>query len=106
MTVIQYKIRTDLVEKMARFLADNGVTVSTQINQVSAEAGEVNEAWIRLIGENPWKGPGTEDELLGELADVAIAAMVGIARLGNEPAQLINTKLNKMSGKIDAALGA
>lgn len=53
-----------------------------RVTKVCEEAGEVWRALSKLTGENPRKGVcGTEDELLGELADTAMAAICGIQHL-------------------------
>ena len=53
-----------------------------RVTKVCEEAGEVWQALSKLTGENSRKGVcGTEDELLGELADTAMAAMCAIQHL-------------------------
>ena len=53
-----------------------------RVTKVCEEAGEVWAALSKLTGENARKGVcGTEDELLGELADTAMAAMCAIQHL-------------------------
>lgn len=50
-----------------------------RLTKVCEEAGEVWRALSALTGENPRKGVcGTEDDLLGELADTASAAICAI----------------------------
>lgn len=53
-----------------------------RVTKVCEEAGEVWRALSNLTGENPRKGVcGTEDELLEELADTAMAAICGIQHM-------------------------
>jgi NTP pyrophosphatase (non-canonical NTP hydrolase) len=67
----------------------NGTDVhelTCRILKVTEEAGEAAGAWIGVIGQNPRKGvTHTHDEVAGELADVALTALVAIESLGRAP---------------------
>lgn len=54
--------------------------------KIVAETGEAHDALCGMIGENPRKGiTHTKDDLLGELLDVAVAALGAVEHLtGNE----------------------
>lgn len=54
--------------------------------KVVSEAGEAYDALGGMLGENPRKGvTATLDDLIGELLDVALAALGGVEHLtGNE----------------------
>jgi NTP pyrophosphatase (non-canonical NTP hydrolase) len=59
-----------------------------RVTKVCEEAGEVWRALSKLTGENPRKGVcGTRDELLGELADTASAALCAIQHLTKDTDQ-------------------
>jgi hypothetical protein len=50
-----------------------------RVTKACEESGEIWKAMSRLTGENPRLGAcGTQEELLGELADAISAAMCGI----------------------------
>ena len=53
-----------------------------RVAKVAEEAGEAIAALIAMTGQNPRKGVcGTLDDLLGELADVAMTGILGIRHL-------------------------
>lgn len=106
------EIRTEGIAALARFLNDHNGTatgeMTMQMLKLSEEAGELSEAisiavgkvaqaWIGYQGQNPRKGQThTLDDVLSELADVAITAMVGIARLGGDPGVVVGGKVAVM----------
>ncbi len=89
------------INSLARFLnSRNGNAdpeMAMQILKLSEEAGEVARAWIGFTGQNPRKGfTHSHADVLNELADVAITAMVGVARLGGDPASVVGGKVAVM----------
>lgn len=67
--------------------------LAARILKVTEEAGEAAAAWIGLTGQNPRKGiTHTRDDVAGELADMAMAALVAIASLGADPVTVLATK--------------
>ena len=95
------EIRTEGIAALAAFLnAANGTDpgeMTMQMLKLTEEAGEVAGAWIGYQGQNPRKGQThTLDDVLSELADVAITAMVGIARLGGDPGVVVGGKVAVM----------
>lgn len=94
------------VAELAGFLnRHNGREVgemSMQMLKLAEEYGEAVSAWIGYTGQNPRKGvTHSLDDVLDELADVAIAAMVGIQRLGADSAAVIGVKIAQMQGRYD-----
>jgi len=78
------------VQAARRWLdATNGTGVlelTFRILKVGEEAGEAAEAWAGLHGQNPRKGvTHTRDDVVTELADVALTALVAIASLDTDP---------------------
>jgi NTP pyrophosphatase (non-canonical NTP hydrolase) len=74
----------DEAGRLVEYLGD--VPVEAQLLKLSEEVGEVAEAYIGMHGLNPRKGVShTEDDLLGELADVIITAAVAITRVTGSP---------------------
>lgn len=58
-----------------------------RVAKASEEVGEAIEALIAYTGQNPRKGVcGTLDDLLGELADVAVTGMFGIQHFTKDTA--------------------
>lgn len=58
-------------------LTDHEITL--RILKIQEEAGEVAEARINQLAQNPRKGKfATEAEVIGELCDVVVTAMVAI----------------------------
>lgn len=86
---------------IARFLNQHNGSekqeLTMQILKLQEEAGEVAAAWIGMTGQNPRKGiTHCLDDVLNELADVAITAMVAIRRLEGNPAAVIGGKVAVM----------
>jgi NTP pyrophosphatase (non-canonical NTP hydrolase) len=76
---------------------DREPELSVQMLKLMEEVGEVAAAWIGYTGQNPRKGViHGLDDVLDELADVAITAMVSIARLGADPEEVVAGKLRRV----------
>ena len=75
-----------------------------RVTKVGEEAGEVWAALSKLTGENPRKGVcGTEDELLGELGDTAMAAMCAIQHLTKDAGRtqaVLAAAINKAADRV------
>lgn len=102
-----HSIDIDGIHLLARFLNQrNGAQqeeMSLQMLKLMEESGEVAEAWIGATGQNPRKGfTHTCADVLDELADVAITAMVDIARLGGDPAAVVGEKVAVMRQRYEA----
>lgn len=77
--------------------------MSMQMLKLAEEVGEVARAWIGIHGQNPTKGyTHTLEDVIDELADVAITAMVGISRLGPHPVAAIATKIREIRARYEA----
>lgn len=74
----------ELVLEIAESLAENHkITIQDQLDKLYEEVGEVAKAWIGARGKNPRKGfTHTEQDIVDELADVAITALVAIQMMG------------------------
>lgn len=89
------------VETAREWLDDaNGTGAHEQtcrILKVTEEAGEVASAWIGVLGQNPRKGvTHSTQDVAGELADVAMSALVAIASLGMDPRQVMDDCAQKV----------
>lgn len=64
-----------------------------RILKVGEEFGEAAQAWIDYLGQNPRRteSPSIHD-VVGELADVCITAMVAIETLGGHPLHVIDQR--------------
>jgi NTP pyrophosphatase (non-canonical NTP hydrolase) len=73
-----------------------------RILKVTEEAGEVAQAWIGYIGQNPRKGiTHTDREVADELADVALTALVAIESLGFDAHEVLTTCATKVLKRLD-----
>lgn len=73
-----------------------------RILKVTEEAGEVAQAWIGMIGQNPRKGvTHTPREVADELADVALTALVAIESMGFDPHEVLNACATKVLKRLD-----
>jgi hypothetical protein len=70
-----------------------------RLMKVQEEAGEVAAAWIGVTGQNPRKGV-THDvaDVVSELCDVIVAAMVAVTTLTRDPANHFAWKLAEIAG--------
>ena len=65
-----------------------------RILKIGEEFGEAAQAWIGYTGQNPRKGvTHSKDDVVMELADVAVTALVAIESLGADAMQELATKL-------------
>ena len=80
----------------------DGHELTCRILKVTEEAGEAAGAWIGVIGQNPRKGiTHTRKDVAGELADVALTALVAIESLGMDAQQVLTDCANKVLARID-----
>ncbi|MGW2539687.1 MazG-like family protein [Kitasatospora sp. NPDC001574] len=78
---------------------------TVQALKLQEEAGEVAEAVIGALGANPRKGfSHTWDDVRKEACDVAITALVTLARLGGDPRQFFDEHLRQVAAR--AATGS
>lgn len=80
-----------------------------RILKVQEEAGEVAQAVIGMVGQNPRKGvTHTEQDVIGELLDVAITAMVAVDTITQDPVLsrgLMAAKLGAIRARAKASVG-
>lgn len=94
-----------VARRYAKMLREtNGATdlqQTLQILKVQEEAGEVAEAWIGVLGQNPRKGQThTREDVAKELGDVVFTALVAIAGLGLDPDEVMYTATNKVNRRL------
>jgi len=65
--------------------------------KVVSEVGEAHDALGGMLGENPRKGvTHTMDDLIGELLDVAVAALGAVEHLMGNPGRSIELLADKI----------
>jgi NTP pyrophosphatase (non-canonical NTP hydrolase) len=82
---------------------------SMRVLKLVEEAGEAASAYIGMVGQNPRKGiTHSLDDLLGELADVAITALCAIQHFTQDTAtthETIAAKLRRIVSRSDIRTG-
>jgi NTP pyrophosphatase (non-canonical NTP hydrolase) len=74
--------------------------LTCRILKVTEEAGEAAGAWIGVLGQNPRKGvTHSRDDVVAELADVAITALVAIESLGFDARQVMADCAGKVTAR-------
>ncbi|GIH04520.1 hypothetical protein Rhe02_25870 [Rhizocola hellebori] len=97
---------TQAVKTAARWLdshhGNDRQQQTLRILKVTEEAGEVAQAWIGFIGQNPRKGiTHTDREVADELADVALTALVAIESLGFDAQEVLSACATKVLMRLD-----
>ncbi|WP_329493687.1 MazG-like family protein [Kitasatospora herbaricolor] len=71
-----------------------------QIVKLQEEVGEVAEAAIGALGENPRKGfSHSWDDVRAEACDVITTGMVLLARMGGDPRRLFEEHLRRLAAR-------
>jgi NTP pyrophosphatase (non-canonical NTP hydrolase) len=71
-----------------------------RIMKLTEEAGEVTQAVIGTLGQNPRKGiTHTWDDVQAELCDVMFTAMVALATLTPDAREVFNAHLARVAGR-------
>lgn len=73
---------------------------AARILKVCEESGEAAEAYLRLTQANPRKAGVPVQEVVGELADVALTALVAIAHFGFDPNRALEDQRQKTEGRM------
>jgi NTP pyrophosphatase (non-canonical NTP hydrolase) len=75
-----------------------------RVAKVAEETGEAIDRLIAMTGQNPRKGVcGTREELLGELADVALTAILAMQHFtkdSTETFRILDEVLAKIAGRV------
>lgn len=85
----------------------NGTSITEKtmrLFKLAEETGEVAQAWIGYTGQNPRKGhTHTLDDVVGELADVVMTALVAMRSLGADPRQVMDRCEEKAAARLLAS---
>ncbi|MET9445048.1 MazG-like family protein [Streptomyces sp. NPDC006610] len=74
--------------------------IGLRILKLTEEAGEVAQAWIGAVGQNPRKGvTHSRHDVADELCDVIVTAAVALASIVRDPAEHLDTKLATIAGR-------
>ncbi|WP_246060341.1 NUDIX domain-containing protein [Herbidospora galbida] len=75
-----------LVDWLDRSTPDGPERPLLRVLKITEEAGEAAEAVIGLLGHNPRKGrTHTRQDVVDELCDVALSALIALASFGDDP---------------------
>ena len=71
-----------------------------RLMKLSEEVGEVTEAYIGMIGQNPRKGvTHTREDVAEELCDVVISAMVALCSFTEDPAGALRDRIEAVDAR-------
>ncbi|MBN6054545.1 MazG-like family protein, partial [Nonomuraea sp. RK-328] len=77
--------------------------VTLRIMKIGEEFGEVVQARIGQLGQNPRKPAShTTQDLADELCDVIVTAMVTLGSVVEDPQQTFEAKLKRIRDRVDA----
>jgi NTP pyrophosphatase (non-canonical NTP hydrolase) len=80
------------------------VELLLRLMKVSEETGEVAQAVIGVLGQNPRKGfTHTWDDVDSELCDVILTAMVALRTRNADAAEVLNTRLAAVASRSRAS---
>ncbi|MFI9272272.1 MazG-like family protein [Kitasatospora sp. NPDC052896] len=78
---------------------------TVQALKLQEEAGEVAEAVIGALGANPHKGFSHDwDDVRKEVCDVALTALVMLARMGGDPRRFFEEHARGVAARSDAGV--
>ena len=93
------------IEEIVRWLDDSSTLAPEtekllRIMKLTEEAGEVTQAVIGAMGQNPRKGiTHTWDDVQAELCDVMFTAMVALATITPDPQKAFDTHLTRVADR-------
>lgn len=89
------------VTALADWVRANNVPEWAQVMKVSEEAGEAMQAYLGYIGANPRKGVcNTQSDVVDELADTAITALVAIHILGRDSVHALAKRIDYLERRL------
>ena|SRR5260221_718214 len=103
------EVAWDTVDKLVGWIDDNSTLPPEtekllRIMKLGEEVGEVNQAVIGVLGQNPRKGvSATWEDVHAELCDVILTAMVALATLTPDARKIFTERLEYVA---DRSLGS
>ncbi|GHH30054.1 MazG-like family protein [Streptomyces rubradiris] len=74
--------------------------ITLRILKLTEEAGEVAQAWIGTVGQNPRKGTThTTADVADELVDVIVTATVALTSITDQPETVLAHKLKAIADR-------
>jgi NTP pyrophosphatase (non-canonical NTP hydrolase) len=82
---------------------ENGRTqqeITLRLLKLVEEAGEVAQAWVGVVGQNPRKGiTHSRSDVADELCDVIVTAAVALTSIVDDPAGHLDVKLARIEAR-------
>lgn len=100
----------DATKRLASWLDENSLKTREEHGlrcmKVCEEAGEVAQAWIGFIGQNPRKGAShTLREVVKELGDVVFAALVALESITGNSRAIVETRARETIQRVNLNAG-
>lgn len=77
-----------------------------RLMKLTEETGEVMQAYIGYVGQNPRKGvTHTAEDVADELCDVIVTAMVALSLFAGDPEQHLTEKLAWIAARVGVQAG-
>lgn len=74
-----------------------------RLMKLTEETGEVMQAYIGCVGQNPRKGvTHTRQDVADELIDVVVTALVALHRFSDDPEMAFAAKLDRIADRVYA----
>ncbi|HEV7625882.1 MAG TPA: MazG-like family protein [Streptomyces sp.] len=78
--------------------SDGEHETAMRLMKLAEESGEVMQAYIGMVGQNPRKGyTHTSSDVAGELCDVILTAAVALHRFTDDPAATLDEKIRQVA---------
>jgi len=104
LTPDQWSTIRDLVAWLDHENGRSRQEITLRLLKITEEAGEVAQAWIGTVGQNPRKGlTHTQTDVADELCDVIVTAAVALASIADDPASHLHAKLAKIAARSGTA---
>lgn len=95
---------TNWLNKSNEFVVDKQVDAMSRLLKIQEEAGEVAQAYIGYIGQNPRKGfTHSREDVINELADVVVTALCAMQYFTNDADTTKAYMINKINSIIERA---
>ncbi|MFD0405549.1 MazG-like family protein [Kitasatospora sp. NPDC127116] len=89
-----------LVDWLDRVNGTGEHETAMRLMKITEEAGEVTQAYIGTIGQNPRKGVTHErSDVADELCDVIVTAMVALHRFTDDPERHLAEKVQRIDSR-------
>lgn len=91
------------IRRITAVLDQHNPDPGMRILKLAEETGEVAQAWIGYIGQNPRKGcTNSLLDVVDELADAALTALVAIQSLGYAPMEHLSERAAYCAERLEA----